>query len=217
MIDETICNTETDKADTAKVGTTKADTAKARAALRDFLNGNERKLEIPIDSPVESRIRNIYSIIFPGSQKTRFYWRFFIARIASIIDYSPVKVMLYRSIGIKIGKGVFISPGVVLDPHFPNLIEIGDYVIIGWGTQVFTHDFSGNKYSVGRIKIERGVVIGGFCIIRGGVTIYENAQVPAACIVHKDVLQNSYIGSSVIPSRTFVDYRRGVEDNQTNI
>ena len=180
----------------------------ARAALKTFMQSTEQKCEIAIDCPLEKRIRFIYSIIFPGWQKVRFYWRFFIARIAGFIDYSPIKVFLYRSIGIKIGRGAFISPGVVVDPHFPSLIEIGDYAIIGWGTQLFTHDFTGKKYFVGRIKIGRGAVIGGFSIVRGGVTIGENAAVAAACIVYKDVPQNYCFDSAIMLNRVLVNVNR---------
>ena len=173
----------------------------ARTALQTFLQGTGRKLEIEIDCPIEDRIRFIYAIIFSGFKKASFYWRFFIARLASIIDYSPIKVFFYRSIGIKIGKGVFISPAVILDPHFPSLIEIDDYAIIGWGVQLFTHNFSGTKYSVGRIKIGRGAVIGAFSIVRGGVTVGECAQIQATCIVYKDVPKNGSLVSGIILSQ----------------
>ena len=190
----------------------------AREALRNFLQGTEKKLEIAIDCPAKDRIRYIYSIIFPGLHKAQFYWRFFVARIACFIDFSPLKVLLYRSIGMKIGKGVFISPGVILDPHFPGLINIGDYAIIGWGTHLFTHEFTGDKYTAGRIRIGIGAVIGGFSIIRGGVTVGDNAQVASTCIVYKDVPQNYYLDSVVLLNRALVDvYRKEKESHAADI
>ena len=180
----------------------------ARIVLKNFLESPERKLEIAVGCPVEDRIRFIYSIIFPGWKKAAFYWRFFIARIAGIIDYSPVKVFLYRSIGIKIGKGVFISPCVILDPHFPSLIEICDYAIIGWGVNLFTHDFNGKKYTIGRIKIGRGAVIGGFSIVSAGVTVGDNAQAAAGCIVYKDIPPNGSLAGGILLRRTLADTRQ---------
>ena len=177
----------------------------ARIDLQNFLKSSERKIEIEINCPAEDRIRFIYSIIFPGWKRAAFYWRFLIARIAGIIDYSPIKVFLYRCIGMKIGKGVFISPGVVLDPHFPCLIEIGDHAIIGWGAALFTHDFSRRKYSAGRIKIGRGAVIGGFCIVRGGVTVGENAEAAAACIVYKDVPPDGRLAGGILLGRALAN------------
>lgn len=179
-----------------------------RARLLSFFKGSEKSLELEMDFPVEQRIRLIYSIILPGVRKYLFYLRFIVARIAHSIDHTAVKVALYRMIGMKIGKGVFLSPEVVLDPHYPELIEIGDYAIIGWGTSLFCHDYDGKIYRVGRIKIGKGAVIGGFSVIRSGVTIGENAQVASTCIVYKDIPANYYLDSVILLNRTLVDAYR---------
>ena len=176
-----------------------------RELFLNFLSGKEKKLEFAIDCGMEERIRFIYSIIFPGRKKYLFYLRFLIARIAHSIDYSPAKVVLYRLIGMKIGKGVFLSPDVILDPHFPELIEINDYAIIGWGTHLFCHEYNGDKYRLGRITVGRGAVIGGFSIIRGGVVIGENAQVASTCIVYKDVPNNYYLDSIILLNRALLE------------
>lgn len=185
--------------------------AQGREALAAFLNGKARRFKLAIDCPVEERIRFIYAVIFPGLGKLRFYLRFALARLAQSIDYSPAKVFLYRCIGMKIGQGAFISPGVILDPHFPSLIEIGEHVIIGWGTHLFTHEFSGSSYSVGRISIGRGTVIGGFSIVRGGVRIGENAQVSSTCIVYKDVPDNNCYDSDIRLNRVLLNTHLGEE------
>lgn len=176
-----------------------------RQLLLEFLKGKEKKLEFEINCGIEERIRFIYAIIFPGMKKFLFYFRFLMARIAYYVDYSPAKVILYRLIGMKIGKGAFISPDVILDPHFPGLIEIGDYAIIGWGTHLFCHEYSGATYRLGRISIGRGAVIGGLSIIRGGVTVGENAQVASTCIVYKDVPNNYYLDSVILLNRALLE------------
>lgn len=184
-----------------------------RKRLLDFLKGTEQSLDFAIDCRIEERIRFIYAIIFPGSRKYLFYLRFLIARIAQYIDYSAAKVFLYRITGMKIGKGVFLSPDVILDPHFPELIRIDDYAIIGWGTHLFCHEYNGAKYRVGRITIRRGAVIGGFSVIRGGVTIGENAQVASTCIVYKDVPNNYYLDSVILLNRALLEVYK--EDRKT--
>lgn len=182
-----------------------------RRSLQAFLRGDERTFEFAIDCGVEERIRFIYSILFPGLARARFYLVFAVARLAGVIDYSPLKVFLYRLIGMKIGTGAFISPGVILDPHFPGLIEIGDHAIIGWGTHLFTHEFSGSRYTIGRIRIGRGAVIGGFSIVRGGVTIGANAEIASTCIVYKDVPDNYCVDSVILLNRALLDvYRREI-------
>lgn len=176
-----------------------------RELLMRFLQGNERKLEFEIECGIEYRIRFIYGVLFPGMKRVLFYFRFALARAAQYIDYSPVKVFLYRRIGMKIGKGVFLSPDVILDPHVPELIEIGDYAIIGWGTHLFCHEYNGDTYRLGRITIGSGAVIGGFSIIRGGVRVGENAQIASTCIVYKDVPNNYYLDSVVLLNRALID------------
>jgi acetyltransferase-like isoleucine patch superfamily enzyme len=106
---------------------------------------------------------------------------------------------------MKIGRGVFLSPDVILDPHFPELIEIQDYAIIGWGTHLFCHEYNGGTYRLGRIVVGRGAVIGGFSLIRGGVTIGEKAQVASTCIVYKDVPNNYYLDSVILLNRALLD------------
>jgi acetyltransferase-like isoleucine patch superfamily enzyme len=179
-----------------------------RRALAEFLAGSERALEFPVKCPPEQRIAFIYGVVFPGWAKLRFYLNFLIARTARSIDWPPAKVFLYRLIGMKIGRNVFISPDVILDPHFPALIEIGDHAIIGWGTHLFTHEFSGSSYRVGRISVGAGAVIGGFSIVRGGVRIGDNAQIASTCIVYKDVPENYYLDSVVLLNRALVDVYR---------
>lgn len=165
--------------------------SETREQFQTYLKSREKSFEFVVDYPLADRVANIYQVIFPGRKKYQFYGRFVLARIAQLIDYSPIKVGLYRLMGIKIGKGVFIAPDVILDPHFPTLIEIHDYAILGWGAKLFTHYFSGKTYRAGRIIIGEGAVIGAFSLIRGGVTIGKNAHISVDSLVYKDVPDNA--------------------------
>lgn len=182
--------------------------AASRAGLDRFLNGRDMKYEFAIPCPPARRIAYIYSVVLPGLRKLRFYWNFLVCRIARSIDYSPLKVWLYRRVGFRIGQGVFISPDVILDPHFPELIEIGEHAIIGWGTHLFCHEFDGAKYRLGRIRIGAGAVIGGFSIVRGGVVIGDNAQIASTCIVYKDVPDNYYLDTAIVLNRSLLEIYR---------
>lgn len=182
--------------------------AASRAGLERFLAGEGMKFEFAIPCPPARRIDYIYSVVLPGWKKLRFYRNFFICRIARSIDYSPLKVWLYRRVGFRLGEGVFISPDVILDPHFPELIEIGEHAIIGWGTHLFCHEFDGAKYRLGRIRIGAGAVIGGFSVVRGGVVIGENAQIASTCIVYKDVPDNYYLDTAIVLNRALLEIYR---------
>jgi acetyltransferase-like isoleucine patch superfamily enzyme len=180
----------------------------SRNGLLDFLAGDGMKYEFAIPCPPAQRIDYIYSIVLPGWKKLRFYRNFFVCRLARAIDYSPLKVWLYRRVGFRIGKGAFISPDVILDPHFPELVEIGEHAIIGWGTHLFCHEFDGAKYRLGRIRVGAGAVLGGFSIVRGGVTIGNNAQIASTCIVYKDVPDNYYLDTAIVLNRSLLEIYR---------
>ena len=164
--------------------------AASRDELARFLDDSRHSFEFRVPCGPEERIDYIYSIVLPGWRKVRFYRDFLLCRLAKAVDYSPIKVLLYRLAGFRIGRGVFISPDVLLDPHFPSLIEIGDHAIIGWGTHLFAHEFDGRRYRLGRIRVGAGAVLGAFCVVRGGVTIGENASIPSTYIVFRDVPAN---------------------------
>lgn len=156
----------------------KPEVEKIRKEFELFKSSENRKFSFIAGNTIEDRIKFIYAVIFPGLKKYSFFLRHIISRTAYFIDYSPAKVVLYRLAGVKIGKGVFISPQVVIDPHFTDLIEIEDHAIIGYGANIFTHELSGMKYSAGRVKIGRGAIVGAFSSIRAGVEIKENTTVP---------------------------------------
>lgn len=164
---------------------------KLRREVKDFLRNNETKFEFKVDCELKERVQFIYSIIFPGLLKYKYYLRHTVVRILQYMDYSPLKIIIYRLIGMKIGKGVYISPEVILDPHFPELITIDDHVIIGWGARLFTHEYSMGKYRIGRISIGEGALIGGYSTIRGGVTIGKMAEIPYSSLIYKDVPEHA--------------------------
>jgi acetyltransferase-like isoleucine patch superfamily enzyme len=156
-------------------------------SIKSFLLSEEKEMEFTVDCELKDRIKFIYAVIFPKGTRFLFYLRFFVSRIAYYIDYSPLKVLIYRFIGIKIGKGVFISPEVTIDVHFPKLIQIDDYVILGYGASLVSHDFFNSRYRLGRIEIERGAVIGAQSIIACGVQIGEEVNVRVRSVVLKDI------------------------------
>ena len=130
--------------------------------ISEFQNSENMSMEFHVDCDLEDRLKFIYAAIFPGTKKMQFYFRFFLSRIAYFTDYSPLKVLIYRICGVKIGKGVFISPQVFIDVHFPSFLIIEDYAILGINSYIFQHDFINNKYRIGKVKIKRGALVGAF-------------------------------------------------------
>jgi acetyltransferase-like isoleucine patch superfamily enzyme len=159
-----------------------------RKKVHSFFEGTDAAVTIKVECPVRERIKFIYQVIFPGIHELAFYIRFTLARVAQRIDFSWMKVVLYKIIGVRIGKGVYISPDVIIDPHFPTTITLKDHCILGWGAKLFSHEFMDKTYRIGRITIEEEAIVGAYATIRGGVTIGKAAEVPYGSIMIKDVL-----------------------------
>lgn len=123
----------------------------------------------------------------PGIDKLRYLARYLIGNLAQHVPISPVKVWLYRSLGARIGKNVFISPGVIFDPLFPDLITIEDDVLLGLGSRLLTHEYTASSFRLARIHIGRGAVIGAWALVRSGVTIGSKATIGAYSFVNRDV------------------------------
>ncbi|MCK4800282.1 hypothetical protein KAS31_04865 [Candidatus Parcubacteria bacterium] len=96
--------------------------------------------------------------------------------------------------GVKIGKDVVIGPGVSLDPLFPKLIVIEDGAVLGWGSQVLTHEFLIEGLILGRVCIKKKALIGDRCLIRMGTIIGNGATVSMYSLVNKDVADNKAVG-----------------------
>ncbi len=130
----------------------------------------------------------------------KFYSRYAISwilqSVAKICPHYETVAKLQRMRGVKIGKHVYLGPGVNLDDLYPELITIQDYVSIGMETMIFTHSnprcspYLKIKYCPRELKpvtIKSGAWIAPGSIILAGVTIGENSVVGAGSVVMKDV------------------------------
>ena len=120
--------------------------------------------------------------------------------ICHICKLLPLKIKngLYRSIGVNIGKNVLIAPYVQIDPFFPELITLEDNVIIGWGASIFTHEFKQDSIRKGKVHIKKRALVGGFSIIRSGVTIGEKSIISIGSFVNRDVKDFETVGGNPI-------------------
>jgi acetyltransferase-like isoleucine patch superfamily enzyme len=109
-----------------------------------------------------------------------------IIRLAKVLPLKLKNSML-RSIGMKIGKNVGIAPDVDIDPFYPELISIGDNVVLGWKVNILCHEFTAKHMRMGRVHIENNVLIGAFSSVRCGVRIGEGAIVAMDSYVNKNI------------------------------
>ena len=93
---------------------------------------------------------------------------------------TPLNILFYRLMGMKIGYGVQINSTAIADP---SLIELGERVIIGGSASIMAHYAQGGYLVVAPVKIGRGATIGLRAIVMGGVEIGEKAKVLAGSFV----------------------------------
>lgn len=93
---------------------------------------------------------------------------------------------------VKVGRSVWIGPNTVLDGS--GGLEIGDFVSISAGVQIYTHHTVGWATSGGEMQAERAptkigsnVYIGPNAVIQMGVTIGDGAVIGAMAFVNCDV------------------------------
>ena len=136
---------------------------------------------------------------------------YFVVIACKILPPCEFKNDLYRLIGAKIGKNVSIANDAILDPMFPELIKIEDNVIIGWGTKLFTHEFTLDSFRVGSIVIKKNSMIGEFSVVRPGITMGRNSMIAAMSFVNEDIEDNILEGG--VPIHIIKHYNRTARQN----
>ncbi len=134
---------------------------------------------------------------------------YLIIMICKFLPPCELKNHLYRLIGASIGKNVSIANDAILDTIFPELIKIEDNVIIGWGTKIFTHEFTLDSCRIGSVIIRKNSMVGEFSVVRPGVTIGKNSMVAAMSFVNEDVEDNTLEGG--VPIHIIKHYKRAMK------
>lgn len=93
---------------------------------------------------------------------------------------SPLNILFYRAMGMKIGKGVVINTTNISDAC---LIELDDYVTIGGSAHLLTHYSQSGYLVLSTLKIGRKSTIGLKATVFGNVVIGENCTVRAGSVV----------------------------------
>jgi len=71
--------------------------------------------------------------------KFKIYRNYLRLAFANRMPPGKFKNRVVRGMGVDMKEGVFISPGVILDPIFPEFIHLGRNVVLGWNARIFSH------------------------------------------------------------------------------
>lgn len=115
---------------------------------------------------------------------------------------------LYRRMGVRIGRNVFIGLDSYLDCQFPELITIEDDVTISFRVTVVVHDDArrldrvepgAGEGTVAPVRLRRGCYLGAGCMVLPGVTVGERAVVASGAVVTRDVEAEAVVAG--VPAR----------------
>ena len=93
-----------------------------------------------------------------------------------------LRVALHRLRGARIGKDVWIGYGALIETAYPNMVTIGDRVVIGIRYTIMAH-----FQEIGGVTIKNDVYVGTCAVILPGVTIGEGAVINAGSVVTTSV------------------------------
>jgi hypothetical protein len=107
--------------------------------------------------------------------------------VLDLITPSPLNLLFYKMMGMKIGKGVLINTSNISDPC---LIILEDYVTIGGSVYMMAHYGMKGFLIIDKLHIKKGAMVGLAAKLLGGVTIGEKAVVgPNVAVYPKTVIK----------------------------
>lgn len=96
---------------------------------------------------------------------------------------TPLNILFYKMMGMKIGKGVVINTTYISDPC---MITMGDFVTVGGSATIFAHYGQKGYLIVAPVTIGSGTNIGLKASIMGGCTVGQNVTIkPHAVLLPK--------------------------------
>jgi acetyltransferase-like isoleucine patch superfamily enzyme len=111
---------------------------------------------------------------------------------------SPLNLIFYKMMGMKIGRGVMINSTWISDP---SLIEMGDKVTIGGSVTIVAHYGQGGLLIISPVKIGNSCTIGLKATIMGGAEIGAGAKImPHSVVMPKTIVPPGEIWGGV-PAR----------------
>ncbi len=139
-------------------------------------------------------------ILFPNWRVSLWFnLRFALMYLIGRLPWSCPKIWLYRRMGVRIGRNVYIAPGAFLDAFYPHLIEIEDGGFLGVGCRLLTHEYTARFFRAGRVRVGKGSVVGGWSTVRCGVALGQAVTTGLGSVVVQDVPDGLTVGG--VPAR----------------
>ncbi|HEX3870690.1 MAG TPA: acyltransferase [Pirellulales bacterium] len=172
-----------------------------KLTVHDFVRSDERVLVLPFDGEREDVSAHWHH--FLKTTPWHLFKKSAVLFATRYLPSGPLKNALLRSIGVKVGKNVFIASMVQLDIQFPELITIEDGAILGMYSHVSTHEVTHAHIRLGKVHIGKNALIGAQATVRSGVTVGADSVVAMRAFVTRDVLPDTLVTGQ--PERKIVE------------
>ncbi len=117
--------------------------------------------------------------------------------ILDLITPSPLNLLFFKLMGMRIGKGVLINTSNISDPC---LIILEDYVTIGGSVYMMAHYGMKGFLIIDKLHIKKGAMVGLAAKLLGGVTIGEKAVVgPNVAVYPKTIIKPGEKYGVIVP------------------
>jgi len=135
--------------------------------------------------------------------------------IIQLSRYSPsmgLKTWLFRHLlGMEVGKNVSVGLMAMVDIFYPEMITLGNEVILGYNSTILCHEFLRHEYRLGPVRVEDDAVICANSTLLPGVTVGKGAIVAAGSVVTRDVAPYTMVGG--VPAQVIKKLPGGKREN----
>lgn len=101
--------------------------------------------------------------------------------VLDLITPSPLNILFFKMMGMKIGRNVMINTSNISDPC---LITLGDHVTIGGSATLMAHYGMDGYLVIDKLEIGARSMVGLQASIFGGVSIGQNAMIAPGAVVY---------------------------------
>lgn len=165
-----------------------------RERIRRFLSGTQRKIVVDVQGLSH---KEICGLLYGGPvAEIGVGIRYVLSLMLYACPFPGIKNMVYRAMGVKVGRDAYIAPGCYLDVVHPRLLSIGEKAVLGMGSSVATHERCRDVLVLGRVDIGSGAVLGGLSVVRAGTRIGERAELDMMLNVSRNVAAGERVPSS---------------------
>jgi acetyltransferase-like isoleucine patch superfamily enzyme len=146
----------------------------------------------------------------PVWRVVRNYLLVWVARIAPSLR---VRNWALRRLGATVGDGVSWGLEATPDVFWPELITLGDDVVVGYDSVLLCHEFLQDEYRTGEVVVGDRAMIGAKAVVLPGVRIGPDAEVAANSLVTRDVPAGATVaGVPAQPMGGGVDTERAADE-----